>query len=542
MAVDYLSTLNKNGSGLSLTSLATNLVAAEFMPKMENAQKKIDKAEVSVSAMATVRAQFERLGNSVTALSGTSVLSARSSAGNVSVAIDDISAVSEGVTEFSVGQIARRQVLEFTGFASPQDTVGSGSLAIDFGVWFDETGFAQNPDLASAALTIGEGTTLEELATALNDIEGVNARVLDRGDGTYTLGIVSELGAGKALRITATEGTVPGLAAFDTTLTNSTHEVQAAADAMITVDGITVFRGSNTVDDVIEGVTLTLTGTSEGGAITIERDQELAKAMLDQLVADINDTFDVLDKLTLYATEDSDAGDLAGDRVIQKLRADLAKLISEPLEGHGSSSVFLSDLGVATQRNGRVTLNDTLFDRAFNENPRKFEAIFSNSYSTNKAELKVGGLAGPSAKSGDYAFRLDTATGIATLDDTPLMMTIKEDGSHQYIALSGDLAGLTLAAPSTLTSGTVSFGRSLMSKLDGFVKETTRFSGTIDNRERYFQDISAEQSDLLKELEAKSTVLEERYLKKFSVMERLITELKSTGEYLTNMVDSWNKD
>lgn len=542
MAVDYLSTLNKNGSGLNLTSLATSLVAAEFMPKMENAQKKIDKAEVSFSAMASVRGQFEKLGNAVTALSDAPVLSVRSSASNVGVAIDDIAAVAEGVTEFSVGQIARRQVLEFTGFSGPDAIVGSGDLTIDFGVWADETTFAQNPNLASASLNIGEGATLEDLATALNDIEGVNARVLNRGDGTYTLGVVSELGAGKALRIAATEGATPGLSAFDTTATNTAHEVQAAADAMITVDGITVFRGSNTVDDVIDGVTLTLSGTSDSGSITVKRDQDLAKAMLDQLVADINATFDVLDKLTIYATEDTDAGELAGDRVIQKLRDDLAKLISEPLEGHGDKPVYLSDLGVATQRNGRVTLNEMLFDRAFNEDPRKFEAIFSNSYSTNNPELKVGGLASAAAKSGDYAFRLDTATGIATLNDTPLMMTTQADGSHQYIALSGDMAGLTLAAPASLTSGTVSFGRSLMSKLDDFVKETTRFSGTIDNRERYFQDISAEQSDLLKELEAKSSILEERYLKKFSVMERLITELKSTGEYLTNMVDSWNKD
>lgn len=540
MAVDYLSTLNKNGSGLSLTSLSSSLVSAEIAPKRASAERKISDAQVSVSAMASVRAQFEKLDGAIAGLSGTPVLSASSSSSNISVIVDDVNAVSEGVTELSVGQIARRQVIEFTGFESPDDVIGSGQLDIEFGVWVDDSSFAANPNLAAASLTIPEGATLEEFATALNEISGINARVLDRGDGTYTLGVVSELGAGNALRITATEGTTPGLSTFDNTLTNADKQVQAAADAMITVGGITVFRSTNTVDDVVDGMTLTLNGTSDFGTVSVQRDQDLARAMVGALVDEVNATFDVLDKLTMRGTEGNEAGDLAGDRVVRKLRTDLTNLLSAPLTGHGEGSVFLSDMGVSTLRDGKLAFNNALFERGFQSDPKKFEAIFGNSYGASDPNVEIGGLVGTDANSGSYAFSIDGSTGIATLDGTPLLATQQENGAMQYIALSGQLAGLTINAPAGLTDTTINFGRSLMSKLDSLVNETTRFAGTLETRERYYGDITTEQQEILTALDEKATQLEERYLKKFSVMEQLITEMKSTGDYLTNMVDSWN--
>lgn len=540
MAVDYLSTLNKNGSGLSLTSLSSSLVSAEIAPKRASAERKISDAQVSVSAMASVRAQFEKLDGAIAGLSGTPVLSASSSSSNISVIVDDVNAVSEGVTELSVGQIARRQVIEFTGFESPDDVIGSGQLDIEFGVWVDDSSFATNPNLAAASLTIPEGATLEEFATSLNEISGINARVLDRGDGTYTLGVVSELGAGNALRITATEGTTAGLSTFDNTLTNADKQVQAAADAMITVGGITVFRSTNTVDDVVDGMTLTLNGTSDFGTVSVQRDQDLARAMVGALVDEVNATFDVLDKLTMRGTEGNEAGDLAGDRVVRKLRTDLTNLLSAPLTGHGEGSVFLSDMGVSTLRDGKLAFNNALFERGFQSDPKKFEAIFGNSYGASDPNVEIGGLVGTDANSGSYAFSIDGSTGIATLDGTPLLATQQENGAMQYIALSGQLAGLTINAPAGLTDTTINFGRSLMSKLDSLVNETTRFAGTLETRERYYGDITTEQQEILTALDEKATQLEERYLKKFSVMEQLITEMKSTGDYLTNMVDSWN--
>ena len=49
-----------------------------------------------------------------------------------------------------------------------------------------------------------------------------------------------------------------------------------------------------------------------------------------------------------------------------------------------------------------------------------------------------------------------------------------------------------------------------------------------------------EVTDALSALEARSATLEDRFMTRFTVMEVAISQLKSTGTYLTNLVDSWN--
>ena len=227
MPIDYLSTLNKNGSGLNLTELASSIVAAEIAPKTNTAERQLEEAELAISAYGTLRGAYEELDTALSALNDAQVLSATSSDAAISVEINDRTLVSETSTEIDVIDIAKRQVLEFTGFSSADETVGAGTLTVDLGVWATDTDFFANPSLTSTDIEVTETMTISDVADALNAIDGVSARVLDRGDGTFTLGVVSETGAGNAIRLTANE-TTPGLSALDTTTTNASVQVQTA--------------------------------------------------------------------------------------------------------------------------------------------------------------------------------------------------------------------------------------------------------------------------------------------------------------------------
>jgi len=46
----------------------------------------------------------------------------------------------------------------------------------------------------------------------------------------------------------------------------------------------------------------------------------------------------------------------------------------------------------------------------------------------------------------------------------------------------------------------------------------------------------------LADIDEKVESLTARYKQQFSAMESTVTSLKSTGDYLTNMMDSWNSD
>ena len=91
----------------------------------------------------------------------------------------------------------------------------------------------------------------------------VSGNVINKGDGTYSLVVRSDLGLNSAIRMTVSENSGDtGLSALDTNSDNSTHQTSAASDASLTVDGVTLNRSSNTISDLFDGYTLSLTATT----------------------------------------------------------------------------------------------------------------------------------------------------------------------------------------------------------------------------------------------------------------------------------------
>ena len=83
---------------------------------------------------------------------------------------------------------------------------------------------------------------------------------------------------------------------------------------------------------------------------------------------------------------------------------------------------------------------------------------------------------------------------------------------------------------------------SLMDQLTEYIDTVIASSGSIETRKNA---LSNKVSDFDLELFDLDTRLEnsrQRYMSQFSAMESTVTSLKSTGDYLTNMIESWNSD
>jgi flagellar hook-associated protein 2 len=65
-------------------------------------------------------------------------------------------------------------------------------------------------------------------------------------------------------------------------------------------------------------------------------------------------------------------------------------------------------------------------------------------------------------------------------------------------------------------------------------------TGTIKNKEKEYDNSLADYSDQLTELTVREQSVRSRYLAQFTEMERTVTGLKSTGEYITAILDAWN--
>ena len=543
--VDILSTLNKNGSGLNLSDLTTSLVAAEIQPRQKAEQKKLDSANLSISTLGQVRAQFQSLQTAVANLQASPILKATSGNSGVKVTITDPSKIANSSRSIGVVQTAQRQVLEFKGFTSPDQAIGAGALKVEIGAWYKDAqnnpAFALNPDSTVNTLNIPQGATLAQLAETLDVLPGVAARVIDKGDGTFSLGIVSEAGAGQALRFTATE-TAAGLAAFDTTTTNASVQIQAAQDAVLELDGITVTRPTNKIDDLIPGATLDISAPA-GTETTIDfsRDMETARTNLQFLVDQVNATLTKLSEVSVRPVNGAKAGALAGDRVVEKLKTDLRNMIAGPLTGFGSEPVFLSDLGVQSQRDGSLRLNGYEFEKAFAKSPTKFDAAFSDRLSSTTADVEVTGLLSTSAASASLTLTRDMATGKAKLGDYNTIGFAPETGRMRYTVLNGPYSGLMIDLPDTAAEANVTVGRSFLSRLDALMTDALQSGGRIAEREAQIGTRVTAANTEMSKLDDRAAKLTTRYLSKFTQMETTISSLKSTGSYLTNLVAQWNK-
>lgn len=551
MPGDYLSALNRSGSGLNLSSLTNDLVTASIAPRQNIINDRIAASEASVSALGRLRASLDDLSGALALASGAAVRTASSSDGAISVTVEDAAALSSRAVDVDVFQLATPQVLEFKGLTDPDAEVGAGSLTIDFGIWSDDPpdSFAVNPERAQVTFNVAAGTTLAELALQFDAIEGVTAQVYDIGDGTFSLGVASDTGIANSLRITATPDGAPpvdgiDLAAFDNSLTNSTVQVQAANDMLLFLDGIALFRDTNTLRDVIPGVTLGINATTASPAtISTSDDAEGMGDLFEALTEQMNATLGVLAEVTARGIDGAETGDLAGDPSALAAQRTLTGMLTRGFSGFADGTVFLSNVGITTNRDGTLNFDRDAFEKSFAANPTVAANLLRNSVTAQAEGVEVAGTPWqPTTSAGRYDFVHDPLSMTANVGGVQVAGTTGDDGRITYAVTQGALAGVTITVDPTVTSASLDFGRSFVAEMTSALDQISGAGGAISRREDQIAASIDNDTDALADLDATAATLEARYIAQFTAMEQIVTQLNSTGEYLTNLIDSWNRD
>jgi flagellar hook-associated protein 2 len=329
------------------------------------------------------------------------------------------------------------------------------------------------------------------------------------------------------------------LSGFDTTATNAAAQVQAATNAQVIVDGILVSRTTNTLTDIVPGMSITLSAVATG-TITIDRDVSIAQSNMEQLVEALNDTLSLLAQVTSRGVGGAASGPLSGDSNVQGIAQGLRALIARPLSGHGERDVNLADLGIATQRDGSLRLDQNVFDRAFSTSVEAFDAVLGDSLNSLTEGLTAGGFPGPDLASGEYEFNV-ALDGSATLGGARMTSIELEAGVKLYTAAEGVVAGISVRAEVGITTGKVRFGRSFVAAAAAFLQQTMSSTGAVGQRETELNRTTSISSERLTQIEAKAAVLERRYISRFAAMERSVTQFNSAGTYLTNLVRLWSR-
>ena len=530
---------------MNLTQIVDGLVTAETAPLKSQAEAKLASHETAISELGKVVAELDTLKSAMEIIGENPMLEISDANEYFAMDLIDSEAASSFNYDLEVVQLAEAQVLEFSGYASTTSTVGTGTITIDFGTWSGSATntFSTNTDATSVTLTVSDSTlTLAELADELDALDGVTASVIQTDTDSYSLVIKAEQGAENAIRMTVVEGSTTGLSAFDTTSDNYSHEVQAAADAILTLDSITVTRSSNRITDLLPGYGLTLTATTDS-AITAKADRSDAYAtqLMSLFVDQINTTLSMLKTSTSRGYNGTSRGALAGDVAATALQSQLRAVLQSPIAGFASDDVYLSDFGVSTNTDGSLSLDETEFLAKFQDDPDSLNALFKSGFTSSSTLVKPAKFGTLEPTPGAYDFTFDSSTSKFIMGSKTFIKGTNTDGDYYWSSYSGDTQGtrVTISGSGT-ASGTIYYGTSLADLLADFVSTVTDDDELIDRRLTQLDTDKTAATDEIAAIETRMESIRTRYNIQFSAMEALITNMKSTGSFMTSMMDAWN--
>lgn len=423
------------GSGIDTNNIVKQLTEIErsapqgrIDSKRELAETKISDFGLLSSALATLQTSADALVDPEGLFSKTASFTDSDALAPTSLSTD----VQPGIYNFQVEAIAQAQALAFDEYASINAVVGEGTLTFNFGNWtrdvddldvdLDTTeplSFTQDADHESVTITIDStNNTLKGLKNAINDADmGVTASIVYTGTG-YKLSILAESGANNELKIDAVESGDPGLANFMFDETVPERETQIGVDAELTINGLTVNRSSNTIDDIVDGLTLDVYKAAPGQTVTITVSED--KAFAEQNIRDFVDAYNsFLEELepifgiTEVENEDGETekveGSLAKDSLAKSILSRIRTTIASAIPGLTNSDfTSLTNIGLRTELDGTLSFSEDEFSDAMENRFEDVQKLFAPQTYSDSSDITVNSYK-DATTSGEYDIVITTA-------------------------------------------------------------------------------------------------------------------------------------
>jgi flagellar hook-associated protein 2 len=332
-----------------------------------------------------------------------------------SYTVSDITSVAKAASETSL-----------VGYADPSATAVSVTGTLKLTIGSSDYTITLTP----------ETNNLAGLRNAINNLDaGVTASVLTTGTGlTPNYLSVSANSTGEAT-LTITDDPSGAAAAL---LTSDNQ----GANAVFKLNGVAVSKSSNTINDVVPGVSFEILGTTNGDSVTVSlaSDRGKLKSALQNVVSNYNAVTAQLD-----GQIGPTAGVLTGDFLIREIGAKLRDLVG--FQGAGEIKNF-SDLGLELSNTGELSLNTSTFD-GLSDSEVSSAFTFAGS--------SANGLGSLSAK---FTQLSDPISGLIKIQQDQYETTSSR--------LSDDLAGITdkVTLLQTILAQKLQFADSLLAQLE----------------------------------------------------------------------------
>lgn len=367
------------GSGLAIGSIVKVLVDSDSAAKTNQITKQAAKNVASLSGVSKLQSALAAFQASIKTLNSTTTPAflgfAATSSNEAAVKATANNSAVNGTYTIGVTSLATTSKVATAGLTTAQaSAIPSGELSIT------QNGTAYK-------VTIAEGSTLQDTRDAINaqmqtQASGISANIITDAAGSRLVFSSTTTGAGSDISV-AGSGNVGSLLDIDGTKKMADNTVggvkgagainDLAKDAVFTVDGLEITSKKNTVEGAISGLTLDLVSAGSGGlgatsTITVGTNTDGLKTSLNTFMTSYNTLVNLVGSLTKGSTDTDgnfQAAELTGDSTPAGLLAAIRSQIASATSTSGLGS--LAQLGITTQNDGTLSMDDKKFTTAMND-------------------------------------------------------------------------------------------------------------------------------------------------------------------------------
>jgi len=354
------------GSSILTQDVIDQLKAADNAKFVAPVDAKIKDENAKSAAFDVLDAHIENVYQSLKSLTEYGVFEGRTTSLSKDDFIDVTAKDNSDIQDFilDVTQIATKEIEQSEKFDSKTDKIATGSGSMELAVGSETFTFNYNAS-----------TSLEELKEMINKDAGdsVTATIVQVADDDFRL-LLSAVNTGTDQEISITDNDSD----LSDKLTTNMSNVQTAVDAEFTFNGLDITRSSNSVDDLLSGVTIELkdVGTTE---VSVKQDREKIEDRITNFVDKYNSAMYQLGVDTKSSQNADERGAFSSDSTMKSMKSALKNILSVV----GGDAGKLQDFGIDID-DGRLSLNSKVLNEKLDEDPESVHAYFIGGTFTKK--------------------------------------------------------------------------------------------------------------------------------------------------------------
>lgn len=356
-------------SGLDTQAIISALLAIEQRPitQLELKKKSLSKQK---SLFGDLDGLLDKLSSAAKKLKTTNqfLAMAASSDDEDVLTASASSGAAPGSHRVEVLELARAQLNHSNGRASATESLGGyGEFILDI-------------DGEQLLISVSD-PTMQGIADAINAKGStVRAEVVDTGSPTDPYQLVlrsTETGTDNAFSISGLTGATQFTDLINEVTTNQTD----AENAHIKLNGVDIYRSTNSISGAIAGVTLDLksVNTPDEVTVSVSTDAEEISGKVEEFVEAYNAVVDFFAAQSIVSEEGEAQSDLFGDPTLRSMRSTLRGIVGGVVSATGNEAFqMLSQIGISSDRDGKLTFTRTELEEALSEDETAVAAIFTD--------------------------------------------------------------------------------------------------------------------------------------------------------------------